>query len=229
MADASSGEIVKLIAWTFERFLQLMGMDYQTGKDRYENIFGPAFLDMQQIHENYSLMIEKVRELLPNHIDEKYAYITEFDRELKPINYGVKVEIGGLKYLENRTLARDLVIKERDKNTHLRIEARKFSVEIIRKGHNKYEKAFCWAIINYFLDKNSFRNKADEQAFLSRLETQGYHQEIDTPSSLIKQALLDQKDTHKAFLYISGVKGNLNEKFLNLTHAYGNLKLNTYK
>lgn len=228
MTDASSSEIIKIITWTFERFLQILGLDYQTGKDRYEKIFGPVFLEMQEIHENYSLMIEKVKELLPIHIDEKYAYIVEFDRELKPVKYGVKVEIGGLKYLENSKLARELVVKEREKNNHLRIEARRFSVDIIKKAHNKYEKRFCWAIINYFLNKSTFRNKSDEENFLSRLERQGYHEEIDTPSSLIKQTLLDQKDTHKAYLYITGIKHDLDERFLDLTSAYGSLKRKTY-
>lgn len=229
MADNSSSEIVKILIWTTDKLLQLMGMDYQTGKDRYENIFGPAFLEMQEIHEGYSSLINKLMELIPSDIDGEYALINEFDRELKPVKYGVKVKIGSYQYLENRQAAIELVLKERMLNNNSRIEARNNSAEIIRKAHNKYEKSFCWAIINYFLGQSIFRNKDEEENFLERLKSQGFHQEISTPSVLIKDKLISEKDSRQSKNYLIQVKGGLDQAFLEITHAYGHLKRNTYK
>lgn len=229
MADSSSSEIIKLILWTTDKLLQLMGLDYQTGKDRYENIFSPAFLAMQEIHENYISLINKVIELLPTDIDEKYAYINEFDRDLKITKYGVKVEIGSDKYLQNKLASIELVLRERKLNNNARIDARTNSAEIIKKAHNKFEKRFCWAVINYFLGQSIFEDKVAEEEFLERLKTQGFHQQINTPSVLIKDKLLSENDTKKSKDYLIQVKRSLDQGFLEITHAYGHLKRNTYK
>jgi hypothetical protein len=61
------------------------------------------------------------------------------------------------------------------------------------------------------------------------LKTQGFHQEINTPSVLIKDKLLSEKDTKKSINYLLQVKNNLDQRFLEISHAYGRLKRNTYK
>jgi hypothetical protein len=216
------------IKWTFEQLLKLLEMDYATRKDRFEKIFEPTYLTMIAIHKDYNNMFNNLLHVLPLHNDEKnqIAYITKFDNEYKPVEYLVETVIGSKEYIENIKFAKIILDRDREENDPLRIQARAISAKIVKKGHNKRERKFSWALLEYFLDKDYLPE--NEEQFFEELIIEGPDKILDTPSHLVSEKIFEEPNSEKIRTFIKEIKLNINDKFTNIGSAYADLKLATY-
>lgn len=214
-----------LVDW----FLDLLKMDYQLSKDRFEKIFDPAYLDMIKTHSDYNNMFSKILETLPLLNEEKgIAYITKFDENFNIVEHFVQVPKGSPEYKDSLLIIKSAFDKDRERNDFIRLQARTLSSKIIEKSLGYKEKYFSWQVLNYFLDHPKFIDKRHAERFFNDLVSQGHDAKIDTPSYLVSAKLSQTDDVEEIRKFIVSKKLTLNDKFTELSSAYYELKLIAY-